>query len=105
MAILGIGVDHDDLFDDVTRNFDVSRSKPEIPPASLPSKFNGGADLRHEDGSGSVVAALVGPGAPKSAPESVAFKVLAKMLGAWSSNGDVTRVVLHERRLYPLIAR
>jgi len=97
MAVLGIGVDHDDLFDDVTRNFDVSRSKPATPPACLPSNFKGGSDLRQDDGSGSVVAALVGAGAPKSASESVAFKVLAKMLGGtpqskYSSNVASSRL-------------
>jgi len=81
ISILGIGVDHDDLLDDVTRYFDGSRSQPATPVASLPSKFFGGSDLRQDDGSGSVVAALVASAAPKSAPEAVAFKVLAKILG------------------------
>ena len=81
IAILGIGVDHDDLVDDVSRYFDGSRTKPSTPVASLPSKFAGGSDVRQDDGSGSVVAALVGGAAPKSAPEATAFKVLAKILG------------------------
>jgi len=97
IAILGIGVDHDDLVDDVSRYFDGSRTKPSTPVASLPSKFAGGSDVRQDDGSGSVVAALVGGAAPKSAPEATAFKVLAKILGGephskYSSNVATSRL-------------
>ena len=81
IAILGIGVDHGDLLQDVSGYFDSSRSKPSTPVASLPSKFFGGSDLRRDDGSGSVVAGLVASAAPKTASEAVAFKVLAKLLG------------------------
>jgi len=81
MAILGIGVDHEDLLDDVSRYFDASRSKPATPVASLPSKFHGGSDLRQDDGGNTVVAALVASAATKNAPEAAAFKVLAKILG------------------------
>jgi len=77
IAILGIGVDHDDILEDVSSYFDSSRSKPSTPVASLPSKFYGGSDLRQDDGSGSVVAALVASAEAKSAE----FKVLAKLLG------------------------
>jgi len=97
VAILGIGVDHDDLLDDVSRYFDGSRTKPATPVASLPSKFFGGSDLRQDDGTGTVVAALVANAATKSAPEAVAFKVLAKILGGephskYSSNVASSRL-------------
>jgi len=81
IAVLGIGVDHDDLLDDVSNYFDSSRSKPSTPVASLPSKFYGGSDLRQEDGTSKVVAGLVASASPKSTPEAIAFKVLTKLLG------------------------
>lgn len=97
IAILGIGVDHGDLLQDVSGYFDSSRSKPSTPVASLPSKFFGGSDLRRDDGSGSVVAGLVASAAPKTASEAVAFKVLAKLLGGppqskYSSNMASSRL-------------
>ena len=84
MAILGIGVDHDDLLDDVSRYFDAGRTKPQTPVASLPSNFIGGSDLRQDDGTGTLAAALVASAAPKTAPEAAAFKVLAKILGKYT---------------------
>lgn len=97
VAILGLGVDHDDLLHGVSRYFDSSRVKPQSPVASLPSKFHGGGDLRRDDGGGTVIAALVGNAAPKNAQEAVAFKVLAKVLGGtphskYSSNVATSRL-------------
>jgi len=99
IAILGIGVDHDDLLEDVSSYFDSSRSKPTTPIASLPTKFYGGSDLRQDDGTGSVVAGLVASAAPKSGSEAVAFKVLSKLLGGtphskYSSNLASSRLNL-----------
>jgi len=81
IAILGLGVAHEDLTELVYEYFDASRTPPLTPLTQLPAKFYGGSDLRRDTGGSVVFASLVTEGARRGTKEAAALKVLSKILG------------------------
>jgi len=81
ISVLGLGVDHDDLLEDVAKYFSAARAEPSSPIDNNPVKFHGGSEIRRESASGVAHIALVAQAPGKNDPMAASFHVLAKILG------------------------